>query len=161
MQADGRPTGLDRDDWFHAITKRAEHRYADTELSEAQKFTRTIEKDPLGQLLYAAYKAAPYPVPKEAPPPVDIHKAVADAKGAAHAQMHALAIDHQRATGKPYAQAYAHVYSDRATEKLRNKVKSEHLAATMTSWGGTMQGDTAYNTRNNPVGRATMSAVEG
>lgn len=44
-------------------------------------------------------------------------------KGEAHARMHALAFDHQRATGKPYARAYAHVYSAPENEKLRNKVK--------------------------------------
>jgi hypothetical protein len=38
MQIEGTPTGLDRDNWYRAIEKRAEQRYGQRELSEAQKF---------------------------------------------------------------------------------------------------------------------------
>jgi hypothetical protein len=38
MQIEGTPTGLDRDDWYRAIERRAEQRYGQRELSEAQKF---------------------------------------------------------------------------------------------------------------------------
>jgi hypothetical protein len=133
MQTEGKPTGLDRDDWHNAIVKRAELRYGDAELSAAQKYVRTIEKDPLGWELYAALKAAPYPEAKEAlEKPADIHKSVADMHGRAHGQMHAKAIDAQRADPRAsYAGAYARVYSDPKNSALRAQVKAEHLAATM------------------------------
>jgi hypothetical protein len=45
--------------------------------------------------------------------------------------MHALAVDHMRARGNSYAQAYSHVYGAAENATLRNKVKAEHLAATL------------------------------
>jgi hypothetical protein len=74
-------------------------------------------------------------------------------KGDAHNRMHSLAVDHMRATGKPYAQAYAHVYSARENQTLRNKVKSEHMASVM-------GGDMAYDRRNNPDGQEAGGQVQ-
>jgi hypothetical protein len=60
---------------------------------------------------------------------------MAEHLGPAHAKMHSLAIDHQRLTGSSYASAYAYAYGRRENEGLRNKVRAEHLRATMSQVG--------------------------
>ena|GEM_PF-4950413 len=133
---------LSKSEWIKLIELQAEGNFTDPKLSSAQKFARYLDT-PVGRELFWAAKAAP----NEGAPSVSrqadfIAKAAnldgddyiakaAEMKGEAHARMHALAIDHQRATGKPYARAYAHVYSAPENEELRNKVKSEHLSATL------------------------------
>jgi hypothetical protein len=139
----GRVELLDHPKWLAAILARADELYSNRQLAKEQRFSKCIggearsvrgsvvnDGDKLGKLYHEAYKRAPA-AKREAPPPVDFNKAVADSKGEAHARRHALAIDHARATGLPYARAYAHVYSHPDNRGLREKVKSEHIAATM------------------------------
>jgi hypothetical protein len=77
-------------------------------------------------------------VEKAAPPPDPLQKAaeVAEFLGPAHAKMHSLAVDHQRAhSGMSYQQAYSHLYSRLENAPLREKIKAEHLAASMAAVG--------------------------
>jgi hypothetical protein len=73
---------------------------------------------------------------KTAPPaPYDpLQKAaeLAEIRGPAHAKLHSMAIDHQRAhPGQSYESAYGYLYAKPENAPLREKIKSEHLAATM------------------------------
>jgi hypothetical protein len=92
-----------------------------------------ITDDETGKLLYKAMRIAPgaevKPVAQVAPPSPE---AAAKLLGAAHAQMHSMAVDHQRAhSGMSYQQAYSHLYSRPENAPLREKIKAEHMAATM------------------------------
>jgi hypothetical protein len=52
--------------------------------------------------------------------------------GPAHAKLHSLAIDHQRARpGMSYQSAYGYLYSKPENAALRNAVKAEHMRSTM------------------------------
>jgi hypothetical protein len=78
------------------------------------------------------------PVAKAAPSYDPLAKAAETAKllGPAHARLHSLAVDHQRAhSGMSYEQAYSHLYGRRENEALRNAVKAEHMRATMAGVG--------------------------
>jgi hypothetical protein len=56
--------------------------------------------------------------------------------GPAHARLHSLAVDHQRAhDGMSYQSAYSHLYSRPENASLRNAVKAEHMKSTMASVG--------------------------
>jgi hypothetical protein len=70
-------------------------------------------------------KAAPYdPLAKAAE--------IAEQFGPAHAKLHSIAVDHQRAhSGMSYQQAYSHLYSRMENAPLREKIKAEHLRASM------------------------------
>jgi hypothetical protein len=72
-------------------------------------------------------------------------KALPDAKqddvpehiGPAHARLHSLAVDHQRAhSGMSYQQAYSHLYSKPENSTLREKIKAEHMSQTMAAMNG-------------------------
>jgi hypothetical protein len=79
-------------------------------------------------------------------------KSDAAARGSAHAQMLELARAHNAANPKlSPEQSYAAVYTSPQNVGLKAQLAGESLAL----WNGdsTMQGDTAYNQRNNPVGR--------
>jgi hypothetical protein len=71
--------------------------------------------------------------------PYDPLQKAADAAehlGPAHAKLHSLAVDHQRAHyGMTYQQAYSHLYSRPENEPLREKIKAEHMQATMAGYG--------------------------
>jgi hypothetical protein len=57
---------------------------------------------------------------------------LAEIRGPAHAKLHSMAIDHQRAhAGQSYQSAYSYLYAKPENVALRNAVKSEHMAATM------------------------------
>jgi hypothetical protein len=57
---------------------------------------------------------------------------MAELLGPAHAKLHSMAVDHQRAhSGMSYQQAYSHLYSRPENEALRNAIKAEHMRATM------------------------------
>jgi hypothetical protein len=61
---------------------------------------------------------------------------MAEHLGPAHAKLHSLAVDHQRAHGgMSYAQAYSHLYSRPENVSLRNAVKAEHMRSTMAGLG--------------------------
>ena len=73
-------------------------------LTKEQRFTRSIhgvdpehgKGNPIGDLLYKAYKAAPRATPPQSPAPVDLAAAVAKRAGSASEKMLALAREHQR-----------------------------------------------------------------
>jgi hypothetical protein len=73
------------------------------------------------------------PVAKAAPAYDPLRKAaeIAESYGPAHAKMHSLAVDHQRAhAGQSYAAAYSYLYTHPQNVSLRNAVKDEHMRAT-------------------------------
>ena len=153
IQVEGLGTGLDRDDWMVAIEQRCEERYgAIDKLSPEQRFTKTITEDNIGKQLYAAMKAAPPPSPAEPPARVTTEqfaKMDAEIRGPAHAAMHVLATDSQRARG-------ARVYSHPDNQRLRELVKYEHMAATMR--GNTVyqaEQDRSYSNPNPPLVRTS------
>jgi hypothetical protein len=79
--------------------------------------------------LVKAAPAAPYdPLQKSAE--------LAEIRGPAHARLHSMAVDHQRAhAGQSYASAYAYLYGKSENVSLRNAVKAEHMKATMAGLG--------------------------
>ena len=69
--------------------------------------------------------------------PIRKHAELAEIRGPAHAKIHSLAIDHQRAhPGMSYQSAYGYLYSKPENVSLRNAIKSEHLRATMAGANG-------------------------
>jgi hypothetical protein len=128
----GRSPGLEKNEFYNAIVKRAEHLRAPSE-SSAQSFTKTIVDDPEGRLLYQAMKIAPgaevKPAPQPAPPS---REAEAKLLGPAHARMHSMAVDHQRANPRlSYESAYSRMYTAPENAGLRGEINREHLAASM------------------------------
>jgi hypothetical protein len=137
----GRSPGLEKNDFYDAIVKRAEALRANGE-SQQQAFSKAIKEDETGRLLYQAMKIAPgaevKPAPQPAPPdPLQKAAEVAEFLGPAHAKIHSLAIDHQRAhSGMSYQQAYSHLYSRPENVSLRDAIKAEHMRATMARANG-------------------------
>jgi hypothetical protein len=136
----GRSPGLEKDAFYDAIMKRANDLRADGE-SQQQAFAKTITDDPTGQLLYQAMKIAPGSEVKAAPAPSydPLAKAaeLAEIRGPAHAKIHSLAIDHQRAhPGMSYQSAYGYLYAKPENAALRNAIKAEHMSATMSAHDG-------------------------
>jgi hypothetical protein len=126
----GRSPGLEKDAFYDAIVKRAEALRADGE-SQQQAFSKVITEDETGRLLYQAMKIAPgqevKPTPQPAPPS---REAEAKLLGPAHAKMHSMAIDFQRANPRhSYESAYSRVYSAPENASLRAEINREHLAA--------------------------------
>jgi hypothetical protein len=76
-----------------------------------------------------AAKTAPYdPLQKSAE--------IAEQFGPAHAKLHSMAVDHQRAhSGMSYEQAYSHLYSRMENAPLRDAIKAEHMRASMAGLG--------------------------
>src|SRR5580704_18927369 len=108
----GRSPGLEKDAFYDAIVKRADELRADGE-SPQKSFVKAITEDETGRLLYQAMKIAPgsevKPAPQPAPPS---REAEAKLLGPAHAKMHSMAIDFQRANPRhSYESAYSRVYS--------------------------------------------------
>ena len=134
-----------RASWHKGLQQRAEAIRKANETPE-QAYARAVMHDDIGKLLFRGHQNAS--LLKSAPASgfagAGEPKGVADSPekemglgliGPAHKEMHALAIDHQRARGNTYAQAYSHVYSHRDNEALRNRVKAEHLAMVSKSTG--------------------------
>jgi hypothetical protein len=133
----GRSPGIEKHDFYDAIVKRAEALRADGE-SPQKSFVKAITEDETGRILYKAMQIAPgsevKPAPQPAPPSPE---AAANLLGPAHARLHSLAIDHQRAhSGMSYQQAYSYLYSRMENEALRNAVKAEHMRSTMARANG-------------------------
>jgi hypothetical protein len=84
-------------------------------------------------------KLSSIPVQKAAPEYDPLRKAaeLAEIRGPAHAKLHSMAIDYQRAhAGVSYSSAYSHEYIRPENASLREKIKNEHLSATMAGLGG-------------------------
>jgi hypothetical protein len=134
----GRSPGLEKDAFYDAIMKRANDLHADGE-SQQQAFAKTITDDPTGQLLYQAMKIAPGSEVKPEPiapyDPIAKQADMAEHLGPAHAKIHSMAVDHMRAHGgMSYQQAYSHLYSRPENAPLREKIKGEHMRATMAGY---------------------------
>jgi hypothetical protein len=117
-------------DWGVLIDNEAEKSRKPGESFE-KAYTRLITEDPAGREAFRAfqscgdrtmYKQVFGKVALEGDAPQDF-------VGPAHREMHSLAVDRQRSIGRSYASAYAHVYSHPDNEKLRERVRSEHLAS--------------------------------
>ena len=133
----GRSPGLEKNEFYDAIMKRAEALRADGETPQ-QAFSKTIVEDEIGKLLYKAMQIAPGSEVKPAPQPAPRSpEAAARLLGPAHARLHSLAVDHQRAhSGMTYEQAFSHLYSRPENGPLREKIKSEHMRSTMARANG-------------------------
>jgi hypothetical protein len=128
----GRSPGIEKHDFYDAIVNRAEALRADGE-SRQQAFAKVITEDKTGRLLYKAMQIAPgaevKPAPQPAPPS---REELARLLGPAHARLHSMAVDHQRAhSGMSYQQSYSYLYTRPENEPLREKIKAEHMAATL------------------------------
>ncbi len=136
-QVEGERTGLEKHDYLAAIEGRAAKLRADGE-SPQQAFTKVITDDEIGKLLYKALKRAPgqeiKPAPQPAPPSPEV---AAQLLGPAHAKMHSMAIDFQRANPRhSYESAYSRVYSAPENAGLRAEINREHLGASMAAVHG-------------------------
>src|SRR5580704_17667892 len=132
----GRSPGIEKHDFYDAIVKRAEALRADGE-SPQKSFVKAITEDETGRLLYQAMKIAPgaevKPAPQPAPPS---REAEAKLLGPAHARMHSMAVDHQRANPRlSYESAYSRMYTAPENAGLRGEINREHLAASMAAHG--------------------------
>jgi hypothetical protein len=138
---------------YHAILdKMARARQAITGESYAKAFTETYtdpknaairdgsKYDDLAKAFDSTYGTA-HSLVKAAKPAAaydPLRKAAEHAEflGPARARLHSLAVDHQRAhSGMTYEQAYSHLYSRPENEALREKIKAEHMSATMAGVG--------------------------
>ena len=133
----GRSPGLEKNEFYDAIMKRAEALRADGE-SPQQTFAKVITEDETGKLLYKAMQIAPgqevKPAPQPAPPS---REAAAMLLGPAHAKLHSQAVDHQRANPRlSYEAAYSRMYTHPDNAGLRAEINREHLRASMASVNG-------------------------
>ena len=133
----GRSPGLEKNEFYDAIMKRAEGLRVDGESSQ-KSFVKAITEDETGRLLYQAMKIAPgaevKPAPQPAPPS---REAEAKLLGPAHARLHSQAVDHQRANPRlSYESAYSRMYTHPENAGLRAEINREHLAASMAAVQG-------------------------
>ena len=128
----GRSPGIEKHDFYDAIVKRAEALRADGE-SPQKSFVKAITEDETGQLLYQAMKIAPGSEVKAAPQPAPpSREESARLLGPAHARLHSMAVDHQRANPRlSYENAYSRMYTAPENAGLRAEINREHLAASM------------------------------
>lgn len=128
----GRSPGLEKDAFYDAIVKRADELRAGGE-SPQQAFSKAIIEDETCRLLFQAMKIAPGAEVKPAPqPPPPSPEAAAKLLGPAHAKMHSLAVDHQRANPRlSYESAYAKIYSAPENAGLRAEINHEHFGKSM------------------------------
>ena len=136
-QVEGERTGLEKHDYLAAIEGRAAKLRTDGE-SPQQAFTKVITEDEAGKLLYKALKRAPGAEVKAAPQPAPpSREAAARHLGPGHAKMHSAAIDLQRRIPRlSYEAAYSRAYTDPSLAGLREKVRNEHLGASMAAVHG-------------------------
>jgi hypothetical protein len=128
----GRSPGIEKHDFYDAIMKRADELRADGE-SPQKSFVKAITEDETGRLLYQAMKIAPgaevKPVALPSPPS---REESARLLGPAHARMHSMAVDHQRANPRlSYEAAYSRMYTAPENAGLRAEINREHLGAAL------------------------------
>jgi hypothetical protein len=134
----GRSPGLEKDAFYDAIVKRAEALRADGE-SKERAFTKAITEDETGRLLYRAMQIAPGAEvrPPPAPDAVKDFAKAQEAGGPAHAKLHSMVIDYQRAhAGVTYQSAYSSLYTRDENQALREQIKAEHMAQSMAGMRG-------------------------
>jgi hypothetical protein len=126
-------SSLEKSEYYDAIVKRAEQLRAPGESSQ-QSFAKTIVDDPEGRLLYQAMKISRGSEVKAPPDPRQAFvPGESGAKlGPAHARIHSMAVDHQRANPRlSYESAYSRMYTAPENAGLRAEINREHLAASM------------------------------
>jgi hypothetical protein len=100
----------------------------------------------MGEGAICGTRLSAIPVAKAAPAYDPLRKAaeIAESYGPAHAKLHSMAIDHQRAhAGQSYQSAYSYLYAKPENVALRNAVKAEHMKATMAGHSDGELGKTA------------------
>ena len=137
---------VDRGPYYKMLDRQALARQSQTGESYAKSFTAVYtdpanaairdgaKYDDIAKAFDLAHGTAKslIPVAKEAYDPLQKAAEVAEFLGPWHAKLHSMAVDHQRAhSGMSYQQAYSHLYSRPENEPLRNKIKAEHMAATL------------------------------
>jgi hypothetical protein len=131
---------ISKNEWHQVVEYRAAQIRKSDETKE-QAFTRAITSDDLGRVLFKAHQqcngrrfykqifdAPPESVAKAADPTPHL--------GPAHKEMNALAIDYQRSSGRTFASAYSHVYTNNDNAPLRERVKDEFLRRAMSMGAG-------------------------
>lgn len=131
MTVRGDSKAFDKAYFYDTLTKMAEDSRGPCETPQ-QAFAKVITEDKTGQLLYAALKAAPG---TEIKPALTTEPEKPTFIGPAHAKLHALAVDNQRAFNTTYSSAYTNVYSKPENAALRAAAKAEHLAQSMAAVG--------------------------
>jgi hypothetical protein len=139
---------IDRGPYYKMLDRQALALQAQTGMSYESAFTKCYT-DPSnksivdqarhehlaqGQDAMFGYRTSAIPIAKAAPAYDPLRKAteIAESYGPAHAKMHSMAIDHQRAhDGMSYQSAYAYLYAHPQNVGLREKVKAEHMKATV------------------------------
>jgi hypothetical protein len=144
-------TDINRGPWHAMLDRQALALQAQTGMSYESAFTKCYmapenksivdqaryEHLAQGQDAMFGYRTSAIPVAKGTPAYDPLRKAaeIAESYGPAHAKMHSMAVDHQRAhAGQSYASAYSYLYSHPQNVGLREKVKAEHMKATMSGF---------------------------
>lgn len=127
---------VEKHQYIEAITERAnELRVAGD--TDAQAFTKAILSDEPCKLLYKRMKSAPGSevAPRDAKQ-ADVAPPKPEEAGPAHARLHSMAVDHQRAHPRlSYEAAYSQVYTHPSNSKLRDAARNEHLGAALARAG--------------------------
>jgi hypothetical protein len=135
---------VDRGPYYRMIDRQALARQQQTGESYAKAFTEcytapeNIAIRDMAQYEHLAKshdvmfgtKLSGIPVAKAAAPydPLQKSAELAEIRGPAHAKLHSMAIDYQRAhAGVSYSSAYSHEYVRPENASLREKIKNEHL----------------------------------
>jgi hypothetical protein len=102
--------------------------------TDAQAFTKAILNDEPCKLMYKLMKSAPG---SEVPPQPVVTTPKPEHAGPAHAKLHSMTVDLQRAQPRlSYEGAYARVYTAPENAALRDSVRKEHLAASLAGLSG-------------------------
>jgi hypothetical protein len=138
---------IDRGPWHKMLDRQALARQQQTGESYASAFTKVYEDPSNRSIVDQAQhehlakshdvmfgtRLSSIPIQKAAPYD-PLAKSLAEIRGPAHARLHSMAVDHQRArAGQSYASAYAYLYAKPENEALRNAIKAEHMSATMSA----------------------------
>jgi hypothetical protein len=128
----GEADDAQKHEYIEAITSRANDLRVAGD-TDAQAFTKAITTDAPCMLLFKLMKSAPG---SEVPPQAAVATAKPEETGPAHAKLHSMATDLQRAHPRlTYEAAYSRVYTAPENTSLRDSVRKEHLAASMARAG--------------------------
>ncbi|MGC2222323.1 MAG: hypothetical protein WA624_08125 [Methylocella sp.] len=144
---------IDRGPYYKILDKMALARQAETGESYAKAFTEVYTDpanvlirdgaayDDLAKAFDSVYGTAKSLIPRveKAAPYDPLQKAadMAEHLGPAHARLHSMAVDHQRANPRlSYEAAYSRMYTHPENAGLRAEINREHLAASMAAVHG-------------------------
>jgi hypothetical protein len=136
MVANGVNTGLDKA-YFHRQCEARADEIRKANESKEQAFARAITEDEEGRLLFkAAQRSKGSDVPPRDAPQDYVAPPKPEELGPAHAKLHSLAVDHQRAHPRlSYESAYSQIYTHPSNAKLRDAARNEHLKASLARVG--------------------------